>query len=87
MLKEEFVPMHFCGVGPRKIKLLADFSVPLQTFYTTWKDRNYTMESKKTRVPKWEVQSISEVASWKPSQKDLSDVHSEHIAAQSWYKE
>jgi len=43
MLKEEFVPMHSCGVGPRKIKLLAGFSVSLQTVYTTWKD--YTMES------------------------------------------
>lgn len=37
--------MHFCGVRPWTIKLLADFSVLLQTIYATWKD--YTAESGK----------------------------------------
>lgn len=48
VLKEEFVPIHFCGEEPRKIKLLADFSVPLQIVYTMWKNQNYTVESCKT---------------------------------------
>lgn len=29
--------MHFCGARPKQIKLLAYFSVSLQTLYTTWK--------------------------------------------------
>jgi len=41
----------------------------------------------KKHVTRWEVQSISKVASWNSSLKDLSDVHSNYMVAQSWYRE
>lgn len=78
--------MHFCGARPRQIKLLACFSVSLQTLYTLWKGYKVG-KLKKPLIPKWGLQTIIKTASWKSSKKDLWEIHLKYVAKQSQSKE
>lgn len=83
--------MRFHRMKVRKIKLLADFSVSHFSSNGFFPNHLHCMERPKshsaklniTQGPKWEVQPISMVSSWRSAQKKPSDFHSKYMAAQS----